>query len=43
MLLNEGIEDIENPDGICSTFLVSEFSGLFSHPSIFSVKYSRPG
>ena len=30
MLLNEGIVDIEKPDGICSlTFVVDEFSGLF--------------
>ena len=43
MLLNEDIVDIEKPDGICSlTFVVDEFSGLFLHPSIFSIKHSRP-
>ena len=37
MLQNEDIVDIEKPDGICSfTFVVDEFSGLFSHPSMFS-------
>ena len=35
MLLNGNIK----PDGICSlTFVLNEFSGLFLHPSIFSVK-----
>ena len=43
MLLNEGIVDIENPDGICPlTFVVDEFSGLFLHPLIFSIIHSRP-
>ena len=38
MLLNEYIVDIEKPDGICSlTFAVDEFSGLFLHPSVFSL------
>ena len=42
MLLNHDIIDIEKPDGICSpTFVVDEFSGLFLHPSIFSIKHSR--
>ena len=42
MLLNDDIEDIAKPDGICSlTFVVDEFSGLFLHPSIFSNIYSR--
>ena len=42
MLLNDDIVDIEKPDGICSpTFVVDEFSGLFLHPSIFSIKHSR--
>ena len=43
MLLNDDTVNIEKPDRICSlTFVVDEFSGLFLHPSIFSVKYSRP-
>ena len=43
MLLNEDIVDIEKPDGICSlTFVGNELSGLFLHPSIFSIKHSRP-
>ena len=42
MLLNEDIVDIEKLDGICLlTFLVDEFSGLFLHPSVFSVIHSR--
>ena len=42
MLLNEDIVDIEKPDGICSlNFGVDEFSGLFLHPSIFSIIQSR--
>ena len=42
MLLNDDIGDIEKPDGIYSlTFVVDEFSGLFLHPSIFSIKHSR--
>ena len=42
MLLNEDILDIEKPDGICwLTFAVEEFSGLFLHPSIFSIIHSR--
>ena len=42
MLLNKDIVDIEKPDGICSlTFVVDQFSGLFLHPSIFSIKHSK--
>ena len=40
--LNDDIVDIDKPGGICSpTFVVNEFSGLFLHPSIFSIKHSR--
>ena len=42
MLLNDDIAEIKKPDGICSlTFGVYEFSGLFLHPSIFSIIRSR--
>ena len=42
MLLNDNIVDNEKSDGISSpTFVANEFSGLFSHPSIFSIKHSR--
>ena len=42
MLLNDDIEDIGKPDGICSpTFVLNEFSGLFLHLSIFSIKHAR--
>ena len=42
ILLNDNIVDIEKPDGICSpTFVVDEISGLFLHPSIFSIRHSR--
>ena len=42
MSLNDNIVDIEKPDGIClPTFVVNELSGLFLHPSIFSIKHSR--
>ena len=42
MPLNDNVEDIEKPDGICSpTFVENEFSGLFLHPSIFSIKHWR--
>ena len=42
MLLNDDIVDIEKPDGMHSpTFFVYEFSGLFLHPSLFSLKDSR--
>ena len=40
--LDDDIVDIEKPDGICSLiFIVNEFSGLFLHPSMFSIKHSR--
>ena len=43
MPLNDDIVDIENLDGICSlTFVIHEFSGIFLHPSIFSIIHSRP-
>ena len=42
MLLNDDFVETEKPDGICSpTFLVDEFSVLFLHPSIFSIKHAR--
>ena len=42
MSLNDDITDIEKPDGICLlTFVVNNFSGLFLHMSIFSMKDSR--
>ena len=42
LFLYDDIVDIEKPDGICSlTFVVDEFSGLFLHPSIFSIVHSR--
>ena len=42
MPLNDDLVDIGKPDGICSlTFLIDHFSGLFLHPSIFSIKDSR--
>ena len=38
MLLNDDIVDIEKLDGVCSfTFIVEEISGLFLHPSVFSI------
>ena len=41
-LLNDDIVDIEKPVGICSrTFVEDEFSGLFLHPSVFSITHSR--
>ena len=41
-LKNDDIVDINQSDGICSlTFVADEFSGLFLHPPIFSVKDSR--
>ena len=40
MILNGDIK----PDGICPlTFVLNEFSGLFLHPSIFSIKDSSSG
>ena len=42
ILLSEDIVDIEKPDEIYSlTFVVNQFSGLFLHPSVFSIMYSR--
>ena len=42
ILLNDDIVHIENLDGIpWLTFIVDEFSGLFLHPSIFSITHSR--
>ena len=42
MLLNNDIVLIEKPDGICSlTFVGDTFSGLFLHPSIFSITHSK--
>ena len=42
ILLSEDIVDIEKADEICSlTFVVNQFSGLFLHPSVFSIMYSR--
>ena len=42
MLLNEDAVDIKKPDGICSlTFVVNEFSGIFLHPSIFSIIHAE--
>ena len=42
ILLNDDIVDIEKPDGTClPTFFVNEFSGLFLHPTIFTVEHSR--
>ena len=44
MFLNDDIVDIEKPDEICSpTFVIDEFSALFSHPSVFPIKHSRCG
>ena len=44
MLLNDDIVDAEKPDGIyLLTFVVDEFSGLFLHPSVFSITHSRSG
>ena len=42
MLRNDNTVDTEKPDEICwLTFVVDEFSGLFLHPSIFSIIRSR--
>ena len=42
MLLNDDIVDIEEPGGICLlNFVAEKCSGLFLHPSAFSLKYSR--
>ena len=40
--LNDDIVDIEKSDGIFYlTFVMDEFSGLFLHSSIFSIKHSK--
>ena len=40
MFLNGNIVDVEKPDGICSlTFVADKISGLFLHPSMFSIKH----
>ena len=40
--LNDDIVDIKKPDAICSfIFVVDDFSELFLHLSIFSIKDSR--
>ena len=42
VFLNDNTVGIKKPDGICSlTYALDEFSGLFLHPSIFSMKRSR--
>ena len=42
MLLNDNIVDIENlMEYFYLIFLVDDISGLFLHPSIFSIKHSR--
>ena len=42
MLLNDDILDFEKSDEICSlTFVVNQFSGLFLHPSVSSIKQLR--
>ena len=39
MLSNDNIADIKTSDGVCSpNFAVDTFSGLFLHPSIFSIQ-----
>ena len=41
-VLNDNILDIDKPDGIgLLNFVVNEFSGLFLHSSIFSIKLLR--
>ena len=40
MILNDYIVDIEKIDGMClPNFVVDEFSGLFLHSLIFSIKH----
>ena len=40
MLSSDSIRDIEKTDGTCLPFFdVDEFSGLFLHPSIFSIEH----
>ena len=41
MLLNDNIVEMKKAEGIClPTFSVDDFSGLFIHPSIFSIKHT---
>ena len=40
--LNYNIIEIEKTDGVCSSsYIVDKFSGLYFHPSIFFIKYTR--
>ena len=42
MILNNDILEFEKNDGISfPTFDVNELTGLFLHPSIYSIKHSR--
>ena len=42
MTVNDNLVDIEEPRGIsAASFAEDAFSGLFLHPSIFSIKHSR--
>ena len=42
LILDEDTVDLEKSNGICLlTIVVDEFSGLFLHPSIFSIINSR--
>ena len=42
MSLNDDVVDIEKSYEMCSlTLAVDKFSGLFIHPSIFTIKCSR--
>ena len=42
LFLNEDIVGIEKHDRVCSlTFAVDEYSGLYLHPSVFSIIQSR--
>ena len=42
VIQKEDIVGIEKPNGICSLiFAGDEFSGLFLHPSVFSIIHSR--
>ena len=39
MPLNDDIVDIEKPYGMRSlTFFIDDFSGLYFHPSVFTIK-----
>ena len=42
MLLHDGVVNIGKPNGMClPSFVVDEYSELFSHPSIFSIKHLK--